>query len=270
VSKLTLTICLSLLSGLHARTVIGQKANDLNRSRTQVEDDRFRAVRSLICEQMTKYELPSVSVSITEHGHIVWEKGFGYADKENLLLATSNTMYRVASITKPFTATGLMQLVERGAIDLDHPVNDYLGSEGLVARVGDIRAATVRRIANHTSGLPQHWQFFFSNDQYPVPSTEETVSHYGTIMSPPGSRYEYSNLDYAVLGEVIERASGQSYRDYMTTNVFVPLGLTHTSLAPTGELLHFLAAPYGQVANGCLIFARITKERQACIPVPTT
>jgi CubicO group peptidase (beta-lactamase class C family) len=130
-SKFTLTSCLGLLLVLHSYAVFGQKTNNFCPSGTATEDDRFRDIRSLIHQQMTKCELPSVAVSIAQHGHIVWEQGFGYADKENLLLATPDTMYRVASITKPFTATGLMRLVERGNIDLDLWVYSTAPKQGI-------------------------------------------------------------------------------------------------------------------------------------------
>jgi CubicO group peptidase (beta-lactamase class C family) len=81
-SKFTLTSCLGLLLVLHSYAVFEQKTNNLCPSGTATEDDRFRDIRSLIHQQMKKYELPSVAVSIAQHGHIVWEQGFSYADKE--------------------------------------------------------------------------------------------------------------------------------------------------------------------------------------------
>lgn len=206
----------------------------------------FEGVRNLIDEQMTVRYLPSLAISISQHGRIVWEEGFGWADKEKQRPATPGTMYRIASITKPLTATGLMRLVEAGSVGLDDPVDKYLGGRRLVSYAGDDREATVRRIANHTAGIPHHWQFFYEDGEYPVPSTEETIQRYGIIVRPPGEKYVYSNINYAVLEEVIRHVSGQKYADYMKEQVFMPLGMTHTSIEPTTALGSFLAAGYDQ------------------------
>lgn len=209
-----------------------------------LRNDRFQATRDLIREQMTKHDLPSLTISVAQHRQIIWEEGFGWADQEKLIRATPETMYGTASITKPLTAAALIRLVEARCLKLDDPLNEYLGDANPVAWSGDPRQATVRRIANHTAGLPQHWQFFYSNGKAPVPSTEDTLLHFGIIASPPGERYEYSNLDYAVLGEVVERVSSQPYGEYMRSHVFAPLGMTHTSIEPGEELKSFIAAKY--------------------------
>src|SRR5579872_2497331 len=93
--------------------------------------------------------VPSIAVAVARHGRVVWEQGFGWADRENRVAATEHTMYSLASISKPVTATGLMTLVQSGRIGLDRPINDYLGDAKLRAWIGDAQQATVRRVANH-------------------------------------------------------------------------------------------------------------------------
>src|SRR2546430_1503356 len=83
--------------------------------------DRWDSVRALIRQTIAESNLPSISVAVAKDGKIIWEEGFGWADREKLIAATPNTMYSLASISKPITATGLMTLVERGKIDLDKP-----------------------------------------------------------------------------------------------------------------------------------------------------
>src|SRR5712692_6713027 len=117
----------------------------------------YSAVRELIRTRLVEQVIPSLAVAVARAGEIVWEEGFGWADRENRVPATEHTMYSLASISKPITATGLMLLVERGQIDLDRPINDYLGDAKPTAWVGDAAGATVRRVANHTSGLPLHY-----------------------------------------------------------------------------------------------------------------
>jgi CubicO group peptidase (beta-lactamase class C family) len=128
--------------------------------------DSFDAVRAHIERLVAEGEVPSMAVAVARDGEIVWEEGFGLADREKNIPATEHTMYALASISKPLTATGLMILVERGLINLDSPINDYLGEAKLQAWVGDAAEATVRRVASHTAGLPLHSQHFYDDEPY--------------------------------------------------------------------------------------------------------
>src|SRR5262249_25321040 len=123
-------------------------------------DADFDRVREFIKRQLTERRLPSISVAVARDGQIIWEEAFGWADMEKRIPATPHTMYSLASISKTFTATGLMILKERGRIELDRPINEYLGEAKIAVRVGNPAEATVRRVANHTAGLPPHFQFF--------------------------------------------------------------------------------------------------------------
>ena len=189
-------------------------------------------------------DLAGLAVAMAWHGKIVYEKGFGWADRENRIPATEDTMFSIASVSKPITATGLMTLVQAGKIDLDRPINDYLGDVKLQARVGDAAQATVRRVANHSSGLPWHYEYFFNNQPSRLPSLEETFLHYGNLVTAPGERYQYSNLGYGMLGYVIGRVSGQDFATFMRQEVFVKLGLTHTSVEIGPGLEKFAATRY--------------------------
>jgi CubicO group peptidase (beta-lactamase class C family) len=193
-------------------------------------DDPFEPVRKRIAKALVDTNVPSVAVAVVRDGQIVWEQGFGWADRENRVAASEHTLYSVASVSKPITATGLMVLKERKLIDLDKPINDYLGEAKLRARVGDANDATVRRVANHTSGLPLHYQFFYADESYRPPTREETIRRYGNLVTAPGERYQYSNLGFGVLDYVIERVGGKKFPDFMREEVFLPLGMTHTSI----------------------------------------
>ena len=115
-------------------------------------------------------------------------------------------------------------------IDLDKPINDYLGDVKLNARIGNANDATVRRVGNHSSGLPLHYQSFFSNEPYQKPSYDETILRYGNIVMIPSEHYQYSNLGFGIIGYVLARVSGESYPDFMRQAVFLKLGMTHTSV----------------------------------------
>jgi CubicO group peptidase (beta-lactamase class C family) len=193
-------------------------------------DDQFEPIRQQINKALVESNVPSIAVAVARDGKIVWEQGFGLADRENRTPATEHTLYSVASVSKPITATGLMLLVQQGKIDLDKPLDDYLGDAKLKARVGSAADATVRRVANHTSGLPLHYQFFYDGESFKPPGYEETIRRYGNLVTPPGEHYQYSNLGYGLLDYVIERVGQKKYADFMREEVFLPLGMTHTSI----------------------------------------
>jgi len=190
----------------------------------------FKSVRYRIGYFMKSMNLPSISVAVAKDTSIVWEESFGWADRERGIKATPHTMYSLASISKPFTATGLMILVERGLIDLDQPVNSYLGGAKLRAFEGNLEEATIKRILHHTAGLPMHWHFFYDGDSYQRPDMDETIARFGILVSPPGDRFEYSNLGYGIIEYIIERISKKSYPEFMKSEVFEPLGLTKTAV----------------------------------------
>ena len=208
------------------------------------ESDRYATVRDYIRSQLVTTSVPSIAVAVFRAGRIDWEQGFGWADREARIEATPNTSYSLASISKSFTATGLMVLAAQNRIDLDKPVNDYLGDGKLTARIGNAADATVRSVANHTSGLPFHAQFFYYDEPYRRPPMDLTILRYGNIIDRPGAHYNYSNLGYGILGEVLAHQSHKTYGDFMRESVFLPLGLTRTSVGVPEALKPFVAARY--------------------------
>lgn len=208
--------------------------------------DQFDALRDSIRKQIVDTGVPSIAVAVARDGKIIWEEGFGWADRERRVTATEHTLYSLASISKPFSATALMTLVQAGKIDLDKPINDYLGNAKIRVRIGKAEDATVRRVANHSSGLPLHYQFFYADEPYHPPTMDETILRYGQLVTMPGEKYEYSNLGFGILGYVIARVSGKTYADYMREAVFRPLGLTHSSVDVGPGLEEMQAVRYGE------------------------
>ena len=206
--------------------------------------ERFGHIREIIHKQMLEHGIPSVAVGVAQGDEILWEEALGWADREARLPATPHTPYSLASISKPITTTGLMILVERGLIDLDRPVNDYLGDAKVTARVGDAADATVRRVADHTSGLPLHYHFFYEDEPNHRPPMDETIRRYANLVTSPGQRPQYSNLGYGILDYVIERVSAKPYADFMREEVFLPLGMTRSSIGIAPGLAPYAAARY--------------------------
>lgn len=206
--------------------------------------DRWQSVRDTANALIVRDGIPSIAVAVAQGGRIIWEEGFGLADREKLMPATAHTLYSLASITKPMTATALMMLVEQGKIDLDKPANDYLGTGKITGLAGDAREATVRRVLAHTAGLPLHYQFYFQDQAYPVLSNDETIARYAIVTNPPGEMWEYSNLGYGILDHIIARVSGMDYADFMRARVFAPLGLPRTSVGIGPGLEPYVAQRY--------------------------
>ncbi len=170
--------------------------------------------------------IPGMSVAVAIDGEIVWSEGFGYADLESRAPATPNTVYRIASISKPMTGAVAARMWRAGRLDLDAPIRDYL-PEFPEKKKGTI---TVRHLLGHQSGI-RH----YADDQ-----EKFSTVHYGSLVdalsmfadSPllfaPGERMSYTTLGYTVLGAVMEKASGMKFVDLMQKELFDPLGMRHT------------------------------------------
>jgi CubicO group peptidase (beta-lactamase class C family) len=240
---LSTLVCL-LGAGLAGLSCVASTPSAQARPPNGLEAARFGGVRALVERTLEEHGVPSVAVAVAQNGRILWEEGFGWADRERRRRATPHTMYSLASISKPFTAAGLMTLVEKGLVDLDRPINEYLGAGRVSGANGDPAAATVRRVLSHTAGLPLHYQFFYRNAGYGPPSMDETIARYGIIVQPPGELYHYSNLGYGILDRVIARVSNRRYADFMRTEVFLPLELRRTSVDIGPGLEEFAAERY--------------------------
>ena len=174
-----------LLASLLLATLIG--------SSTLCLADEFNTIRNRIKHRLVQEQVPSLAVAVARHGKIIWEEGFGWADRENRRKATAHTSYSLASISKPITATGLMVLSDKERVALDNPANDYLEKAKIEAKIGDAKQATLRRLANHTSGLPLHYQFFYDDESYPRPPMAESIRRFGKLIATPGETYQYAN-----------------------------------------------------------------------------
>lgn len=189
----------------------------------------YDAIDAYVEEQMHRLKMPGVSLAIVEGDQIVHIRGFGQA-RPGGEAPTPQTPFFIGSLTKSFTALAVMQLVEVGKIELDAPVQRYLPW----FRVADPRASaqmTVRHLLNQTSGLPTLLGMANLDDFDSRPdATERQVRALSTLMltRPVGSKFEYSNTNYNVLGLIVEAASGESYADYIQNHIFNPLGMSHS------------------------------------------
>ncbi len=207
-------------------------------------DEALAPLKAKVLDVLKESGVASISIAVARDGRIIWEEAFGWADRERMIKATPNTMYSLASISKPVTATGLMVLAGRKLVDVDKPVDDYLGGVKLTALAEESAPATVRNVLNHTAGLPLHYQFFYENEPDERPPMEETIRRYGILVWAPGEVYMYSNLGYGLIDHIIAKVSGRDYADFMRTEVFFPLDMTRTSVGIGPGLADFAAQRY--------------------------
>ncbi len=188
----------------------------------------FGPARARIAHALKWSGMPSVAVAVARDDEILWEEGFGYADPRRRRKADEHTMYSLASISKPLTATAVMVLREQGKLTLDQPIDELLPPPGLRAGVGDKAAVTVRRVASHTAGLPTHYLFYFEGDGPPRPTDAQIRERYAVTVAPPGQAYQYSNLGFGLLDHIVGHLGGGSYAEVMQREVFEPLDMKHT------------------------------------------
>lgn len=190
----------------------------------------FDSVRLIIRDQIDKDHIPSISIAVIYKNSVVWEESFGYANKEKKILSTIYTPYYLASVTKTITATAILQLADKKKIQLDSPVNNYLGKAKISSPMWDTKGATVKRMLLHTAGLTTHNRdCFFDEEKCPI-SEDTTLVRYGIVYWQPGDHFDYSNIGYQVLGRVIKDRSNTSLANYFQSNIFKPLGMLNSFL----------------------------------------
>ena len=181
-------------------------------------------VRQIMAEQA----VPGIALGIVRDQNLAWQGGFGFADLAAARAMDADTICGVASITKTFTATAIVQLRDEGKLRLDDPIVRHIPEfKAVPSRFGANEEVTLRRLLTHRAGLvgespDGHW----SNLEFP--SMQETLAMLARceIVIEPDSAFKYCNLAFALLGEVVERVAGRPYRDYVRENILAPLGMT--------------------------------------------
>jgi CubicO group peptidase (beta-lactamase class C family) len=197
--------------------------------------------------QRVARELPGMSIGIVHDQALVWSRGFGWADLERREPATADTLYRIGSITKLFTATALLILRDAGKLHLDDPLTAHLPWFQMKAAAADAGTITVRHLLTHTSGLPREGAFpYFTDSRFP---TIEDIRARLPIQErplPTETRWKYSNLGATLAGEVVAAVAGEPYVDFVRRRILAPLGMTATMVATPEPAHPRLATGYGR------------------------
>ncbi len=177
-------------------------------------------------------ELPGISLGIVHDQSLLWARGFGRADVERGIPAGADSLYRVGSITKLFTATAILLLRDAGRLGLDDPLTAHLPWFDMKARGSESGPVTVRHLLTHTSGLPREAAFpYFTDSRFP--SIDEIRARLPTQERPlpTEARWKYSNLGATLAGEVVAAVAGEPYVDFVRRRVLEPLGMPSTLVA---------------------------------------
>ena len=212
------------------------------------DPDRFERVAStsdtvdVLFENYAKsHHMPGLSYGIVLDGNLVYSNSFGFANLEKKYEVNTNTLFRIASMSKSFTAVAILQLRDAGKLNLDDPIIQYLPeAENLAYLTKDAPDITIRHLLTHGAGFPEDnpWgdRQLADSDEELMQMIEEGVS----FSNVAGINYEYSNVGFALLGQIVQRVSGMSYQDYTQTHIFEPLGMKSTvweyENAPAGKL----------------------------------
>lgn len=209
-------------------------------------------VDDYIQKHMTNRHIPGVSVAVIKDGKPVLLKGYGQANVELGVVATENTVYQLASVSKQFTATAIMMLAEEGKLTLDDRLTKFF--DKLPPAWNNV---TVRHLLNHTSGIKSYTNLPDFDKTLRQDFSKEAIIKMAAdapVEFAPGEKYNYNNTGFYLLGMIIEKVSGQPYGAFLMERIFQPLGMTATRLNDLREVIKGRATGYawegGKLLNG--------------------
>ena len=217
------------------------------------QDDRYeeeiRMIEDYVKKELRRLRIPSLSIAFYKDDFF-WKKSYGYADLEHKIPATPDTRYRLASISKPITAIGILKLMQEGKLRLDDEVQKY------VPYFPRKRwPVTIRHLLGHLSGI-SHYRNYDEEGHFKKHfTTEESIDVFKDWMleHEPGTKYNYTTYGFNLLGAVIEGASGKPYVEYMRENIWIPLGMNNTTMDIADDIIENRASGYrridGEVKN---------------------
>jgi CubicO group peptidase (beta-lactamase class C family) len=193
--------------------------------------------------QMAYRDLPGIVVGVVSGDDLVWAEGFGMADRQAGRPMAPDTRFRMASHSKLFTATAIMQLREEGRVRLDDPVSEYLPWFDVREAATEDPPITIEHLLTHSSGLPREAGPHWSDWDFPTDVELRDLMPDRQAAFSPEVRWKYSNLAYTIAGMVIEEITGMSWAEYLQANIFDPLGMSASSVDVEDPLM---AVGYGR------------------------
>ncbi len=203
-------------------------------------------VEQIFKDHAERFHLPGLVYGVVADGKLVYSGGFGYTDLDKKTPTDATSMFRIASMSKSFTALAILQLRDAGKLCLDDPADKYLPEmKYLKPLTTDAPVITIRHLLSHSAGFPEDnpWgdrQLADTDDEL-----MQLIKNGVSFSNVPGIEYEYSNLGFALLGQIVQRVSGMPFQQYMAEHVFRPLGMNHTVYEYDDVPANKLALGYG-------------------------
>jgi len=226
-----LTPCLCSAQAQQLSSFPTPTANNVTLTRGPTDPAELASfLNTTITAQLTNYHIPGATVAVVKDGNLFYTKGYGYADVENKTPVDANvSMFEIGSVTKVFTWTAVMQLVEQGKIDLHADVNTYL--KGFKIPATYRQPITMEHLMTHTAGFEEQPKGLAVSDP-------KDIQPLGTVLAqtiparvwPPGQVWSYSNWGAALAGYIVEEVSGMPFDQYVKENIFTPLGMNNTTI----------------------------------------
>jgi CubicO group peptidase (beta-lactamase class C family) len=231
--------------------------SQIPRDTQTIPDARVEQIEAAIAGWMTQTKAPALSIAIVTDNQLRWSKGYGLADVENSVPATADTAYRLASISKSITAVAIMQLVERGKLDLNASINKYCPAypekHSLQDAPDKTFSITLRQLLVHHSGVRHNRVDEILTTRH-YNSVSEAIASFKDhpLVVEPETKYSYSTPGYTLLGCAIETASGRSYIDYLRENIFKPAGMNRTLVDDVYAMIPNRARGYRKTQAGVI------------------
>ncbi|WP_281986879.1 beta-lactamase family protein [Aquimarina aggregata] len=190
------------------------------------------------------FNVPGLAVGIIKEGKIIYSKGLGVQDLDTRFLLSTQSVYHMASVSKPFVATAIMQLMEQGKIELDKKLIEYLPYFKM--KDNRFKEITIRHLLTHSSGIPDVKDYQWDNPQNDDGAVERYVKSFKSkeLDFTPGDEYHYSNSAYDILADIIAKVSRMTFEDYMKKNIFEPVGMNNTTFYKPGVSKKLATQPH--------------------------
>ena len=235
-------------------------------SKGQTQKEFISSLDKEIPIALQKNKVPGLAIAIIENGKVILKKGYGFSNVATQRRVTTKNGFNIGSISKMFTAWGIMKLVETGKLSLDVPINTYLKSWKLPNSSFDVSKVTIRNVLNHSAGLTVHgYNGYNTKEEVPTlinslngkKNTDEKV----TLFTAPNTKWKYSGGGYSILQVLIEDVSEMSFEKFMKRNIFKPLKMKGTSFTIDKKIIKNSSNAYDE--KGELIPLRLFAAKAA-------
>lgn len=230
--------------------ITSQSISQVNQSENNFNLEQSKKIlKKEINKILNETGIPSISLSLIIGDTIIWSEAFGYANVKKKVPATRYTIYSTGSNFKFVTATAIMQLAEAGKLDIDDPINNYLGESTIDDLSSNGTPVTFRHLLSHHSGLKGPIEIIPIWERK-LPKTLEKIASEISTEEPPGVNFKYCNHCYGLAGLAIEKISGQSFQEYIVKHILEPLQIESKGpVIPTPIMVEELALPYSLKNN---------------------